>query len=379
MPLRRTAFAAALVLLAAPSAPACKFHYFGEPRTLREHAAAADFVLFVRIANPRGTPEGGSTDLVVLAMLKAHPAVEERAVVTLPRLLPIPDPKDPPLYLVFGAAANGNLDFFHGEAGTTDLADYARRVLALDPKDAVRRLRFCFDHLEHADAAIAADAFRELTRAPDASLRLAAPTFAPDDPRRWLRTEGTPAVRLNLYATLLGHCGTRGDAALLRQVADKLLKQEEAPLLDGLLRGYTLLDPQASGAWLGELMKEKEFMVRYAVLKTVRYFHATRPDVLPEAERFRLMRLALDQPDLADLPVEDLRKWKCWALTDEVLSLPSKPAFQVPIVRRSVLRYALQCPDPAAAKYVAEVRTADPERLKFVEDMLKEEATPTKQ
>ena len=76
------------------------------------------------------------------------------------------------------------------------------------------------------------------------------------------------------------------------------------------------------------------------------------------------------QGDIADLAVEDLRKWGCWDLADRVLGLKNTPAFEVPVVRRSVLRYALCCKgSKAAQRHVSEQRKKDPQGVADAEEM----------
>jgi hypothetical protein len=53
-----------------------------------------------------------------------------------------------------------------------------------------------------------------------------------------------------------------------------------------------------------------------------------------------------------------------------VLVLFGKKTHEAPIVRRSIVRYALQCPKPAAATFVAERRKLDAELVSDVEEGL---------
>jgi hypothetical protein len=80
----------------------------------------------------------------------------------------------------------------------------------------------------------------------------------------------------------------------------------------------------------------------------------------------------LEQGDIADLAIEDLRKWQQWQVTDKVLGLKDKPSHSVPIVRRAILRFALSCPDnAAAAAYVTELRAKDARMVADAEELLK--------
>jgi hypothetical protein len=76
------------------------------------------------------------------------------------------------------------------------------------------------------------------------------------------------------------------------------------------------------------------------------------------------------------LAIEDLRKWQVWSVADQVLSLASKETHDIPIIKRSILRYALSCPGPKAAAFVAERRKQDPESVTNAEELLKLEASP---
>jgi hypothetical protein len=138
------------------------------------------------------------------------------------------------------------------------------------------------------------------------------------------------------------------------------------------MQAYTLLDPLAGWAFTCDQIQDvkNEFMVRYAGLRAARYFQNIRPDVLSVAERVKAVSLALRHSDLADLAIEDLRRWKYWKLTDDVLSITEQKDFDIPLIRRAQLRYAIQCPDEKAVTFAAAVCATDPERLKEMRVLL---------
>jgi hypothetical protein len=78
----------------------------------------------------------------------------------------------------------------------------------------------------------------------------------------------------------------------------------------------------------------------------------------------------LDTPDIADFAIERLRRWKRWEHTERVLGLTAKKDFDTRIIQRSVLRFALQAPGPAAAKFVAGMRNRDPDFVEDTKDLL---------
>jgi hypothetical protein len=155
-------------------------------------------ILFVRLAKAQGTPEGGYTDLVILKTLKSDPVVEGKKVVRIPVHIPIPDPKDPPQLLVFGVVTKGEADFFRAVPGDQAVIKYVEGAMALDEKDRVKAMRYCFDFLEHQNAAIAADSFAEFIKSSDPDIRKAGRTLAADKLRVWLHDNKTPQDRLRL-------------------------------------------------------------------------------------------------------------------------------------------------------------------------------------
>lgn len=112
-------------------------------------------------------------------------------------------------------------------------------------------------------------------------------------------------------------------------------------------------------------------------LRAARYFYTTHPGVVQEADLIEGVGLLLAQSDIADIPIEYLRQWKCWKLTRPILALWGREGFGEPIIRRAIVRYALQCPDAKAAQLVAQLRQAEDALLSSVEEELKLLSAPT--
>jgi hypothetical protein len=144
--------------------------------------------------------------------------------------------------------------------------------------------------------------------------------------------------------------------------------------VDGLLAGYVMLQPKEGWEYVRAILKDpsKEFLLRYAALRTVRFLWEYRPDLVDKKQLAGGVSLLLKQGDIADLAVEDLRKWGVWDMADQVLGLQKSEAYKTPIVRRAVLRFALSCPaNKAAASYVEEQRQKDPTAVRDAEELLK--------
>src|SRR5262249_35381294 len=103
-----------LLLTDAPPARGCGFVDSSIGVTLRQDVKASKIVMYVEAANPRGNPDDGRTDLVILKVLKSDPSIEGKKVVELPRYITIPDPKKPPRFLVFADVTKGKPDFYRG-------------------------------------------------------------------------------------------------------------------------------------------------------------------------------------------------------------------------------------------------------------------------
>ena len=218
-------------------------------QTLREHFKRANYVAHGKLANPRFDPEGGSgsTELHVGKVLKPDPAVGDRAVVVLPRYLPVIG-NTPPDYLAFCASRTASPTRLHGTPATAAVTAYLLGAAKLDDKDAVARLGYFFQHLDSADPTVAADAFLEFGRASDADIVKARAVLDPAKVRKLFTSNATPSERLGVFALLLGLCGEKADADLLaglvgRQPAPERVREN----LGGLLAALTLLDPKQGG------------------------------------------------------------------------------------------------------------------------------------
>jgi hypothetical protein len=185
-----------------------------------------------------------------------------------------------------------------------------------------------------------------------------------------VKDERTPSERLGLYAFLLGACGKPEDAVLLGSLAENTSERTLAAL-DGILGGYVQLQPKAGWELLYKMVRDPDlpFTGRYALVRTLRFFHGWKPKENRD-QVLRGLALIVPQADMADLGVEDLRRWQIWDLTELVLAQDAKPSHDIPIVKRTLLRYALCCPKPEAARFVEAKRKTEPELVKEVEESL---------
>jgi hypothetical protein len=296
-------------------------------------------------------------------------------IVELQCYLPIPDPKAPPRMLLFCKAEKGRLDPYRAITLGPGKVTYFKGALALDPGDSTAVLAYFFNHLDHPDPEVAGDAFAEFAWAKDHEVGAAARRFSAAKLRAWLADPKTPAQRLGLYAFLLGACGGKEDIAWFEKLLDEPGERWE-PSYDGLLSGYIQLRPaegwKRAAAILGD--PKTSIMPRLGAMRSLRFYYAWTPKESREPV-LRAMRAAVWHGDLVDRAAEDLRNWRMWDLTRDVLAQYGREGLNAPIHRGAILRYALCCPDPKARAFVDEVRKREPEAVKDLEEMLAREGS----
>jgi hypothetical protein len=363
------------LLLSVPTpAPACSLCSLNiqQAPTIRLEAAVAS-ARIVAIGVVRDRPGSTASDLHITHLLRTDPFLGERKVIELPRYVPS-DPKKPPVFLVFCDVFKDKLDPFRGiPIRSADATDYVKKVMALDAKDVPGNLPFYFRYLEYSDPEVAKDAFLEFAKAGDRDIARAAPRLDPAKLRAWLENDKTPVERLSVYALLLGACGRDEDAAFLKGLLDKI-SERTANAYDGILAGYMHLRPRDGWALaLATLRDEKkQYALRFAVVRSLRFWHGARPQETRD-NVLQCLAVMLGQSDMADLAVEDLRRWQMWDLTREVLSLFGKKGYDAPLMQQAIVRYALSCKDGACDKFLDERRRTDPDLVRDVEEQLRQE------
>jgi hypothetical protein len=365
----------ALALLLPSPAPACTFCAGINPNTLtlRYEVAQAKLVLYGTLANARlnpGTTAGGSTDLKIEYVLKDDPFLAGRKVITLPRFVPF-DAKNPPKFLVFCDIFQGKLGPYRGTpARSAAIVEYIRGASKLDPKDRAEALLYFFQYLENPDADIARDAFVEFAKASDEEVGKVAHRFSPAKIGIWLEDPNTKAERLTLYSFMLGASGSDAEAAVLERMLKNPTERTVASL-GGILAGYIQLRPAEGWNFCHALLRDakRPFLERFGALGTLRFFHGWKPDD-SRRDVLRGLSYLVEQGDIADLAVEDLRRWQYWDLTDKVLAQWGKKSHDAPIMKRTLVRYGLSCPQSEAKRFIEQIRKQDGDMVREVEDSL---------
>jgi hypothetical protein len=368
-----------LIFVAMPllACPFCSM----QGQTLTGEVQTVGMVLFGTLKNAKLKSGGdgieGTTELHVEEVIKDHEIRKGSKVLTLNRYIP-PDKEKNYKYLVYCDVFMNKVDPYRGVAVLPDskVAGYLAGSLKLKDASVGDRLAYFFGWLDDKDPEVSNDAYKEFANADYKDFQPMASKLPAEKVAGWLKDPATPGFRLGLYASILGHCGRASDASLLASLLDNSDKRLTTGY-DGMLAAYTMLDKPGGlrriNGFLGDA--KADFLLRYAALRAIRFFHDYRRDLVSTDESAKSVALLLTQGDIADMAIEDLRRWKRWEMADQVLAVRKSEAGKVSIVRRAILRFALGCPSESAKALVAQLRMEDKQGVEDAEELLKLEET----
>jgi hypothetical protein len=398
----RTVFTLLFILSSVATATACPF-CSSQGQTLAGELASADMIVVATLKSSEQDPQDFTRSKSVFAIdkvIKPHSAFEKATSFPVARYIQQVKKGAEPKFLLFcyinndpadaarSAVASGmvfaqylkaSVDAYRGDEIKADskLPDYLEQTFALKDKDQPTRLKFYFDHLESPELFISTDALMEFGNADYKDVRPVAEKLPADTLLKWIKDPNTSPSRFGLYGMLLGHCGKAEHASAVRKLIDDPDNAFSLGL-DGMLAGYAMLDPKAGWEHLRGIAgdRKKDFSTRYAALRTIRFFHEFRPEVLKTEQLLDGMKALATQDDIADIAIDDLRKWKVWDETGTVLGFAGQESHNSLITKRAILRFALQAAEAGKAdakEFVDKARADNPERVKETEDLLRDE------
>jgi hypothetical protein len=248
---------------------------------------------------------------------------------------------------------------------------YIRRLGEL-PEKGPERLAFFQDHLEDEDDSLARDAYDEFAIAPYADVKGLKERMDPAKLLGWIENPKVPANRRRLYATMLGVCGSKDDAARIGKIlSGEGLSPEQTEArsgLDALIACYVALEGPAALDLVDRLFLERKnrdvpFTETYAAVMALRFL-GEESDLVPRDRVLASLRLLLAEPKLADLVIADLARWQDWSVIDRLVTLFKEAKADNIFVREPIVNYLRACPLPAAAAAVTELETIDPEAVR---------------
>ncbi|MFQ3651778.1 MAG: hypothetical protein SNJ75_15750 [Gemmataceae bacterium] len=375
---------AALFLLSVVSAAlACPFcTQQGKPFTAEATQPTTDLVLFGKVESANEKTD--TSEVIVEQFIKDDKRRGKGNRVTVQKYLDPTIIDDKHRILLFCELVNEKIDAYRGvvvKQGSS-LPTYLAEAIKTHAKSPVERLKFFFGYLDDPEPEVAMDAYREFANSDYKEFAAMAKDLPPERIIKWLKSPDTQPFRIGLYASMLGHCGKPEHVAVLKELLADPERRGAGSGVDGLLAAQVLLNKSEGWKALQAALRDtkEDFNYRFAALRAVRFFHEFRPEFIPLKDRVEAVCILLAQDDIADMAVEDLRKWKQWDVADRVLALTKTPAYkEVNVIRRSILRYCLQCKGhEGAAAYVAARRKEDPEAVSDAEELLKLEAESPK-
>lgn len=352
--------------VAVPAAMACPFCE-APSLTLSEQLAQADASVLVQwVEGAKPTEKtAGSTVYEVKQIVRNHKdTIKVGDRITLRR---------------YRASDVGDLFMLMGSKGTSidwgsplEVTETGFNYISQAPSPEVpttKRLEYFVRFLEYPDQMIGTDAFGEFANAPYKDITALGDKLPTAKIRKWVTSPDTPATRLGLYGLLIGLCGNDDDAKI---IAAKIAEETEDFRLgiDGLMSGYLLLKGE-QGLELIDRTKlsnrDIPFSETYAAMQALRFMWRYADGRIDKERLRQSMRILLDRPELTDLVIADLARWKDWSVQERLMSIYGEDPYNIPSIKRAIVRYMLVCskdvPDDAVSgedselpKYVTTAR-----------------------
>ena len=209
-----------------------------------------------------------------------------------------------------------------------------------------KRLAYFMKFLEYPDPLIATDAYSEFANAPYKDIVKLRTLMPRKKLREWLTNpEAAPSrtTRTGLYGMMLGLSGNEDDAEFMKK---KILEETEDFRLgiDGVISGYLVLTGEKG---LDVIDKHKlgnrkvPFSETFAAMQALRFMWTYGDGEISKDRLRKSMRILLERPNLADLVIVDLARWKDWGVMDQLMSLYNKEEYEVPSIKRAIVRFML--------------------------------------
>lgn len=245
------------------------------------------------------------------------------------------------------------------------------------------RLAYFMKFLEYPDPLISTDAYSEFANAPYKDIVKLRAIMPREKLREWLTNpEAAPSrtTRTGLFGLMLGLSGNESDAEFMK--AKVLEETEDFRLgIDGVISGYLIL---AGEEGLDVIDEHKlgnitvPFSETFAAMQALRFMWTYGDERISKDRLRQSMRILLERPNLADLVIVDLARWEDWGVMDQLMSLYNKEEYEVPSIKRAIVRFMLiaekdnstvaegEVPEHVkkAKKNLATLREEDPKTVK---------------
>ena len=244
---------------------------------------------------------------------------------------------------------------------------YVEQVLKL-PASGADRLIFFENYLEDKDPVLQGDAFDEFARADYQALKDIRDEIDRERLLTWIKNPDVTPSNRRLYFTMLSVCGKPQDLEFLQEM---IVSGDERQLkgLDSLISCYLTL-AGAAGIDLiedeflrGGVFWDPEYVHTYAAIMAIR-FQGQEEDTIPRDRLVAALRIVLDRPELADLVIPDLARWKDWASMDRLVQMFKDAGEKSSWVRVPIVNFLRACPLPQAKEQLGELAEIDPDAVR---------------
>lgn len=233
------------------------------------------------------------------------------------------------------------------------------------PDDALERLKFFQNYLQHEDPMLTRDSYDEFAITPYPVVQSLKPFMNHDQLVQWIQDPEMPADRKRLYLTMLGVCGTAADVPMLEKMINSTQPSARSGL-DALLACYLLLAGEDGLQLVDKLFlanHQAPYADTYAAIMAIR-FHGTETDKIPRSRLVQSLHHVLDRKDLADLVIPDLARWGDWSQIDRLVKLFIEADEDNNWIRVPVVNYLRACPQPEAEAALEKLKEIDPESVR---------------
>ena len=359
--------------------------------TLSEQVAGSDAALlasFVKTVKTSGDDSQAATTFEVKSLLKNfRETIKNGSQITVPESV---TGKAGDLFLLLAKTEGRESDILLWDPPKPITEIGFQYIKQAPPPESSedKRLRYFLKFLEYPDPLLADDAYSEFAGAEYEDLVLIKEAFSREKIRKWINDPETLASRLGLYGLMIGLCGDQDDARLLEA---KILDEADKTRLgiDGIMGGYLLITGQKGLELLEESkIKNPEAPVSdvHALMSAFRFLWQYEPTLIPKDRLKAAVRMLLDRPEVADLAIADLARWKDWTIHDRLMEVykkgdPGNPLGEIS-VRQSVIRYMIASTldkpetgeDPPhvvkAKKHLETLRKLDPKAVQRAERLM---------
>lgn len=384
----RASFVAGALLLAALATPVsqalafCPFCGVSQ-MTLTEQLASADSAVLVQWVGGEKDTEAkpGNTTYQIQQVVKGPKSLAKDQKITLDRYR---TGKVGDLFVVLGTDLGSGKGLEWGSPLEVSETSFNYMSAAPSPEaPATKRLAYFLKFLEFPDPIISNDAFGEFANAQYKDIEQLAAQLPKDKIRGWIANSETPATRLGLYGMMIGLCGNEADAKMLESKI--LVQTDEFRLgIDGLMGGYLLIlkDKGLDVLDTHKLAnKNVPFSETFAAMQALRFMWTYGSGKIAPERLQKSMRILLDRPEMADLVIADLARWKDWTIQDKLMAKYGEGEYNIPSIKRAIVRYMLVsskdvaagggAPQPAhvahGQKLLEELRKKDPKTVSEAE------------